>query len=75
MKEFTITVTSERHPESFLEAIGRTPAGPQQAGQKPEGKKEDVRISSVTLTARLTGVDYAEAKALLEQMKADAMKA
>jgi hypothetical protein len=71
MKEFTITVTSDK-PSSFLDDIGRQGAGPIPRQTADPGKGN---ISSVTLSARLVDVEYTEVQALLEKMKEDAKKA
>lgn len=73
MKEFTITVTSDRGAaDNPWESLGTPPAGPVQPMALLEKKPN--RITNVTLTAHLTDVEYEEAQALLEKMKDDAKK-
>ena len=72
MKEFTITITSEPIAPNPFEDLRERAAGPIPAGV-PE--KKGNRVNGITITAHLVDVDYSEAQALLEQMKADAKKA
>jgi hypothetical protein len=78
MKEFTITVTSDRAGDSNpWESLSMPPAGPSLTNtiQQQPTQKKDARISAITLTAHLTDVEYEEAQALLEKKKEDVKKA
>lgn len=71
MKEFTITVSSDRLA-SPLDNLSIPAAGP--IRPEPIERKSAGHISSVTISARLVDVEYEEAQTLLEKMKEDVKK-